>query len=334
MNSVGQASACVRLMLGGDVMLGRGVGVCIERYGPTYPLGPVASLMRDADLTIVNLECAITASNDVWRGKPKAFYFGAPTLAVNTLTDAGVDIVSLANNHTLDFDVGGLHQTLSMLRTHGISFAGAGEDSRAAIAPVFIERQGIKFGMVAFCDHQRGFAADKHRPGIAWIDLDDEVTTLSVWRRSLQGLREANIDWPILSLHWGPNRVVQPSVQFKRLARAAIDMGWKILFGHSAHVFHGIEIYRGYPILYAAGDLVDDYAVDPDLRNDQQLLIEIACDRAQVRLVRLHPVVIDRCQTRPATGKMRDEILRRMTMQCQALGSFLSPDDLSICITS
>lgn len=184
-------------MLGGDVMLGRGVGVCIERYGPTYPLGPVASLMRDAEFTIVNLECAITASNDAWRGKPKAFYFGAPTLAVNTLTDAGVDIVSLANNHTLDFDVEGLHQTMSLLRTHGISFVGAGEDSCAAIAPVFIERRGIKFGMVAFCDHQQDFAADKHRPGIAWIAAHtsamagDGTTTATVLAQAIvqQGMK-------------------------------------------------------------------------------------------------------------------------------------------------
>jgi poly-gamma-glutamate synthesis protein (capsule biosynthesis protein) len=321
-------------MFGGDVMLGRGVGTCIERYGMTYPLGPVASLMRDADLTIVNLECAITASEDLWRGPPKAFYFGAPPQAVDTLTDAGVDMVSLANNHTLDFDVEGLYQTLNFLRAHGIAFAGAGEESREAVAPAVIARQGIKFGMVAFCDHQQDFAADENQPGIAWIDLDNETATLGVWQRSLQRLQAAGVDWPILSLHWGPNQVAHPSVQFQRLAHAAIDGGWKILFGHSAHVFHGIEIFRGCPILYAAGDLVDDYRVDPDFRNDHQLLIEMVCDRTQAHQIRLHPVIIDRCQTRPATGASRDEIVRRMTQQCQALGSVLLPDDLSIRITS
>lgn len=311
----------LRVIFGGDVMLGRLVGDAIRRFGPQYPLGPVAPLMRGADLTIVNLECAITSTNQQWSGVPKAFYFGAPPEAVQALVDAGIDLVSLANNHILDFDVAGLRDTLRHLRHCGIAHAGAGNDLGEALAPAVVTRRGIRFGMAAFCDHQADFAAGRDSPGMAWLDLDDDTAALTSMSRALASLRAAGVDWPILSLHWGPNMVVRPSGAFRRLAHAAIDMGWKILFGHSAHVFHGIEIYKGCPILYAAGDLVDDYHVDPDFRNDHQLLIELRLSRGRLHQIALHPVFIDGCQARLAAGQSFDRIIGTMTTLCNELGT-------------
>ena len=129
-------------MFGGDTMLGRIVKKYMLRHGSKYPLGPIAPLMRNADLTIVNLECAITSTVGLSPGEPKAFYFGAPPQAVHTLKDAGVDMVNLANNHMLDFDVEGLRQTLHYLKKRGIEFTGAGENLNEASTPAIIERAG------------------------------------------------------------------------------------------------------------------------------------------------------------------------------------------------
>nr|WP_147373835.1 CapA family protein [Massilia cavernae] len=192
----------VRLMLGGDVMLGRLVGKAIQRFGPHYPLSGVAPLMSKADLTIVNLECAITSSTREWHGAPKAFYFGAPPAAVHALTDAGVDLVSLANNHALDYDVEGLLDTMKYLRARGIGWAGAGNSIDEARAPVFAERNGLRFGMAALCDHQVDFAAGVRRPGTTYVDLDDEPAALALMRKLLEPIQQAKADWPILSLHW------------------------------------------------------------------------------------------------------------------------------------
>ena len=277
----------VRLVVGGDVMLGRGVKQAILRHGPAYPLAPVAGLMRGADLALVNLECALTASTVRWQGAPKAFYFGAPPAAIETLTSAGIDLVSLANNHALDFGVAGLRDTLRALHGAGIHAAGAGSNLAAARAVTVLDRGPLRFGMAAFCNHQADFAAQPDRAGIAYIDLDDEPKALALLRAALAALRRRAVDWPILSLHWGPNMVARPSPQFRRLAHAAIDMGWKMVFGHSAHVFQGIEIAGGCPILYAAGDLVDDYQVDPALRNDRQLLFELELTRDRLRRLTL-----------------------------------------------
>ncbi|MEW6354014.1 MAG: CapA family protein [Pseudomonadota bacterium] len=311
----------LRLMLGGDVMLGRIVAEFIKTRGAEYPLGPLSALLRGADVTLVNLECAITDSQQLWPGAPKAFYFGAPPQAAQSLAAAGIDLVSLANNHTLDFDVRGLLDTLEHLRAHGIAYAGAGADIDAARAPAVVERGGIRFGLVAYCDHQEDFAATAQRAGIAYLDLDDEAGALAELRAGYQRLRQAAVDWPILSLHWGSNWAQRPSDYFVRLARAAIDMGYGILFGHSAHLFQGVEIYRGRPIIYAAGDLVDDYYVDPDFRNDRQLLFELTLTRNQLQRIDLHPVFIEECRVQPAAGDDFEHIARRMTALCAELGT-------------
>lgn len=317
----------VKLIFGGDAMLGRLTGQAIQRYGAAYPLGQVARTMRSADLTIVNLECAITSAHKHWRGQPKAFYFGAPPAAADSLSGAGVDLVSLANNHMLDFDVVGMRDTLQHLRQHHIRFAGAGEDIDEAVSPAFIERKGIRFGMAAFCNHQSDFAATPDKPGIAWVNLEDKAAALECFGRALEPMRRAAVDWPILSLHWGPNMVRRPAPALRALAHEAIEMGWKILFGHSAHIFQGIEIHRGCPVIYAAGDLVDDYYVDPFFKNDHQLLFELELSRTALHKIWLHPLFISDCQVHPATDASKDFILQTATRLCAEMGTAVHRND-------
>ncbi len=311
----------LRVLFGGDVMLGRIVAQYLGAHGADYPLGGIAARMSAADVTVVNLECAITSSTQPWRGAPKAFYFGAPPEAAQSLENAGVDLVSLANNHALDFDSEGLLDTLRHLDERGIAHAGAGLNKHAACSPAFVEREGVKFGMAAYCDHQEDFAAGDHQPGIAYLDLADEQRALAEIGKACNALRDNGAHWPILSLHWGSNWAERPSSHFVKLARAAIDMGYGVIFGHSAHLFQGIEIYRGRPILYAAGDLVDDYYVDPDFRNDHQLLFELELTRASLLRINLYPVFIGECRTEFAAGKQFDYIARRMTRLCAELGT-------------
>lgn len=311
----------LRLAFGGDTMLGRLVAQAIDQFGPGYPLSPIADMLRGADLATVNLECAITASTQAWRGAPKAFYFGAPPSAVQSLLDCGIGLVSLANNHTLDFDIEGCLDTLGTLDAHHIAHAGAGVDLDGALRPAIVERKGIVFGMAAFCDHQADFAAQPDRPGIAWLDLDNEPGAIAILETALARVLELGAHWPILSLHWGPNMVWKPSPHFRRLAHAAIDMGWKIVFGHSAHVFHGVEWRRGCPIIYAAGDLVDDYYVDPAFRNDHQVLFELEVDQHAARRLVMTPLFIEDCQVHPASGGQRAWIHAKMTGLCRELGT-------------
>lgn len=307
----------VRVIFGGDVMLGRNVATVIEDNGAAYPLAPIAPLFRDADLAIVNLECAITESNDIFPGAPKAFYFGAPPAATETLTSAGIDLVSLANNHALDFGDKGLLDSIKYLKTAGIKWTGAGANLVEALSPAFTECKQTQFAMVAFCNHQHDFAARSTNPGIAWVDLDNELGAIGAFEEGLDAIRAAgSVHWPILSLHWGPNFAVSPSQGLQRLAHAAIDLGYGIVYGHSAHHFQGVEVYKGRPILYSTGDVVDDYLVDRKFRNDLQLLFELTLNQNGLDAIQLHPVRIDQCQARPASAADLDFIVPRMQYMC------------------
>jgi poly-gamma-glutamate synthesis protein (capsule biosynthesis protein) len=329
----GDADAPLRLVLGGDVMLGRLVKEEILAQGPRYPLGPLARFMRAADLTIVNLECAITDREVEWEGAPKAFYFGAPSAAIDSLADAGVDLVSLANNHSLDFGRQGLLDTLDALTARGIAAAGAGRTLEEALAPAVVERRGVRFGMVAFCDHQEDFAARPDAPGIAYLDLRDEGCARDRIQRSLDRMRDLGVDWPILSLHWGPNMVWRPWPRFVRLAHAAIDMGYAALFGHSAHVFHGIELYKGCPIFYSTGDLVDDYAVDSEFENDCQVVFDVSLRELAVQEIGAYPVFIESCRAELATGPRFERIGDRMASLSGEMGtSFVREADRLVTI--
>jgi poly-gamma-glutamate synthesis protein (capsule biosynthesis protein) len=317
----------LRLIFGGDVMLGRLVGQAIRRHGPRYPIGAIAPLLRQADLAVVNLECAITKSTSQWHGAPKAFYFGAPPQAIEALADASVGLVSLANNHALDYDVQGLVETIATLDAHGIAHAGAGADLTGARQPAIVQCHHLGVGMAAFCDHQEDFAAANGCPGIAWLDLHDEMAAIDAFAHALAPLSAAGVSLPILSLHWGPNMVWQPEPRHCSLAHAAIDLGWKIVYGHSAHVFHGVELYRGCPIIYAAGDLVDDYYVDPGFRNDHQMLFDLRLAHGALDRIVLHPVFIQDCRTLPANAGQRAWIFGRMAKLCAELGTATRVDN-------
>jgi len=316
----------MKIIFGGDTMLGRLVKDVIHEKGPHYPLENIASLMKNADLTIINLECAITDSTHKWTGAPKTFYFGAPSAAIHSLLEAGVDLVNLANNHALDYDYQGLLDTLDILKKNNINFAGAGKDLTDALKVAVVKSKGLSFGMLAYCDHQDDFAATDKSPGIVYLDLSDEQQAIKRITTDVKKLLDLGVDWPILSMHWGPNMVNRPSDKFKRIAHAAIDAGYKILFGHSAHVFHGIEIYKSCPIIYAAGDLVDDYYVDPDFRNDHQLLFELEIENNRLQQINLYPVFIENFQTRFAKGSEFNFIAERMMRLSGEMGTEIERD--------
>jgi len=315
------AASFVRLMFGGDAMLGRHVRDVMLRDGIQAPLEAIAPLLHTADLAVANLECALTGAEERWHGVPKAYYFRALPDAARTLSEAGIRLVGLANNHTLDYDVQGLADTLRTLDAHGIAHTGAGPDLAWAGAPAVVPCGDVLVGMAAFCDHQDDFAATDDHPGINWLDLHDERSAADVFARALAPLHAAGVRWRVLSLHWGPNWATAPAPHLRRLARAAIDVGWNVVYGHSAHVFQGIEVYRGRPILYAAGDLVDDYAVDPHLRNGHQLLFELQLGDASLKRIVLHPVYIRHGRVLPADHTQRTWTHARMQALCRDLGT-------------
>jgi poly-gamma-glutamate capsule biosynthesis protein CapA/YwtB (metallophosphatase superfamily) len=306
----------ITLALTGDVMLGRGVAdVLDDHMRPEAPWGDVMPLLDAADLRIINLECAITEYERPWTRTPKVFHFRAKPSAVETLRKARIDACSLANNHTLDFEEQGLLDTLEHLDAAGIRHAGAGRNREEAADPAILTVPAdhtSQVALLAFTDNEPPFAASIDRPGTNYLPVSSKPDVLRRVERAVSYVRDMGADTVIFSNHWGPNMVQRPKETFRSFARAVIDRGVDIYYGHSAHVFQGVEIYRSKPILYDTGDFVDDYAVDPKMRNDWSFLFRVSVEGGTFERLDLTPVKLSYAQVDLATGDEREIILDRM----------------------
>lgn len=309
----------LHLLLGGDTMLGRRVNEAIRREGFTYPLEAIVATTRAADLFLVNLECAITPRKIEYSGPEKAFYFRADPVAADTLAYAGVDLVSLANNHALDADYDGLRDTLAILDEKEIFYVGAGTTIEAATRPAFLEAKGMRLGVLAYCDHQHDFAAGVDRPGIRYTDLSDPDTPARL-AREVEALAR-QVDHVIVAFHWQHNWVPRVSSFYRSLARQLVEAGARIIWGHSPHHFQGVEWIGGSVVLYATGDLVEDYQLVPEFRNDRQLLFELLVSQQRVEQVRAYPLELKLSRTRAADAEARHWITERFSAMCGDLGS-------------
>jgi poly-gamma-glutamate capsule biosynthesis protein CapA/YwtB (metallophosphatase superfamily) len=308
----------ITLSLTGDVMLGRGVNEALRAARPEQPWGDTLPLLLSADLRVINLECAITEHKRPWSRTPKVFHFRADPPAVEVLRAARVDACSLANNHTLDFGEQGLLDTLAHLEAAGIRYAGAGRDPEEAARPVLLEG-GV--ALVAFTDNEPPFAAGPDKPGTNYLPVSTEPAVLRRVEETIAAAREAGAETVVFSNHWGPNMVRRPPDAFRRFARAVVDLGADVYYGHSAHVFQGVEVYRGKPILYDTGDFIDDYAVDPDLRNDRSLLFGVSVEGGELRRLELFPVVLPYARVVLAEDAEREAILDRMASLSGEMGT-------------
>lgn len=305
----------MEILLVGDVMIGRLINDLLKNERPAYIWGDTLPIFNQADLRVINLECVISDQGHPWDTTPKAFHFQSDAKNVAALKAAGINIVSLANNHTLDFQVEAMIDMLGILKSNDIGTSGAGRDLSEAKAPVFRKIDDLKVGFIAFSDNEPLWEANKN-PGIYYlpVDINDKrAMDLSTLITKIS----RNVDFLIASIHWGPNWGYRPSPNHIPFARALVDAGVDLIFGHSCHVTQGIEIYRSAVIIYSAGDFIDDYAVDPVERNDRSFIFMVEADRHRVNRLKLYPTVIRDFQARLATGEERDQIAATMHNLCR-----------------
>jgi poly-gamma-glutamate capsule biosynthesis protein CapA/YwtB (metallophosphatase superfamily) len=311
----------------GDVMLGRMVDEQMSRRPPWTFWGTARPLLNDADAVFANLECAITERTTPWRSEEKAFHFRARPQAVEVLRAGNIGCVSLANNHVLDFDREGLIDTIKNLDAAGIKHAGAGRNLAEAMAPAIVEAAGLRFAFTALTDNEPDFAADESRPGVFYVDVDDP----GQWDPALEAAaRLADAESPdlrILSGHLGPNMVAEPSPQFLEFTQAAINRGFDIYYGHSAHVLQGVRTCGGKLILHDTGDFLDDYAVDSVLHNDWSAVFQVEIREGGLQRLRISPVQLGFARVDFAEGATVKGVVGRMLSQCKELGTILECDD-------
>ncbi|WP_156747064.1 CapA family protein [Mycobacterium sp. E2733] len=318
----------VTVLLGGDVMLGRGVDQILphpgdpelrEEYlrdaggyvrlaeranGPIsrpvdsrWPWGEVLTLLDEAapDVRLINLETTITARGEFAHGKAVCYRMHPDNLPA--LAAVRPDVCALANNHILDFGHHGLADTVTALTGAGIRGVGAGADLLAARKPAVVDvRDGnrVTVGSVAMpsAGVPASWAARHDRPGVRLIrDSSVRGAADEVAADVLAHKRDGQV--AIVSVHWGSNwgyAIAQSDVGF---AHRLIDAGVDVVHGHSSHHPRPIEIYRGKPILYGCGDVIDDYegiGGHESFRSDLRLLYLTETDPAAGELVSLRMI--------------------------------------------
>lgn len=309
----------MKLALAGDTMLGRLVAERLAAAGPAALFSPaVAAVVDEADLFLLNLECVISERGEPWPEPGKPFFFRAPPVATKALQLLGVDCVTLANNHALDFGRDALLDTFRYLSEAGIAWVGAGIDERSAQAPVVLERGGIRVGLVGVTDHPASYAATSELPGVAFADLRHGSPA---WL--LDTIGNVDADVVVVSPHWGPNMTSKPVAHVEKAAAAFRAVGATVIAGHSAHVFHGVADRT----LYDLGDFIDDYATDPEFRNDLGLIFVVTFEDAIPTRLEAVPLALEFCHTRLAKAAEADWIARRFTRACAAFGTEVTERD-------
>jgi poly-gamma-glutamate synthesis protein (capsule biosynthesis protein) len=299
------------LALAGDTMLGRGVADVLLA-DPEAPLfaPEVAARLQDADAAVLNLECCISDRGTRWPDPRKPFFFRAPPVAARRLAELGVDAVTLANNHALDYGPTALLDTLRHLADAGIAAVGAGADEVSAREPLTLRCGELQLRVVAFSDHPASYAAGPAKPGIAFADLS-------------RGLPDVGPGPVLVTPHWGPNMTPEPVRHVRRAAEQLVAAGATLVAGHSAHVFQGVAPR----VLFDLGDFIDDYRVDRRLRNDLGLLWLIELDSSGPRRIRALPLALDFCFTRVASPSEADWIERRLRRLCAPFGTMVDRCD-------
>ena len=315
-----QTNRVRKLVFLGDVMLGRLVSEEIGKRPPEYFWGDTLPLLRGADAVFINLECAITRHPEPWQRTDKVFHFKAVPEAIAVLTAARISFTCLANNHVLDFETEGLLETLSLLEAANIPYAGAGRTRADAERPAFVDAGDLRIAFFGATDNEPDFAATGNSPGTKYVDpRSDEL----IWPSSddIKETRSRRADLVVASLHLGPNMVLEPSRRLRTYKRRLCEAGVDIVHGHSAHVFQGVERMGKSLILHDTGDFLDDYAVDPDLRNDWSFVFVIEVGQAGLQRLTLHPVVLDFATVSLAVGADASMICDRMEELSRPFGT-------------
>ncbi|WOX05934.1 CapA family protein [Microbulbifer pacificus] len=353
--------AFVRVMLAGDVMTGRGIDQVLPYAGDPkiyesyirsadgyvalaearsgdipapvafdYIWGDALAAMaaRQPDCRLINLETAVTRSDEAWPYKGINYRMHPGNIPV--LTAARVDICSLANNHVLDWGYAGLAETISSLQRAGMQTVGAGENRCAAEQPAIMSFGRNRLRVFA-CGHPGSgvpdeWAATENKAGVNFIGDLSEATAVNLSRQWSDDRQPG--DLVIISIHWGGNWGYRIDRQKREFAHRLIDSGADLVFGHSSHHPIGIEVYRERAILYGCGDLINDYegiGGHEEYRSDLRLLycVDLARENGALRRFELIPYEMRRFRLQDASTVDREWLWACLNRECRSLSAAL-----------
>ncbi len=267
-----------RILFAGDVMLDWGIKEIIYTDGIDAPIKSLRDFLGNFDYRFCNLECPITKDGEIH--PTKLYIFRGNPEHIDLLKFAGINGVSLANNHALDYGKTGLFNTIEYLNRNGINYTGAGMDMNSARLPVTAEINNIRFVILAYTNvAYDDTLATEDGPGVAMAHLNSIKNDIECFR--------SLCDFIIVSMHWGIEYSFYPAEADIILAHSIIDSGADVIIGHHPHIFQGVEIYKGKPIFYSLGNFIFGSINEKAKEN---ILVEISFSKKRADSFRVFPI--------------------------------------------
>lgn len=274
------------LIFAGDLIYGSTFCTNYDKEGMTGVVSEeLLAEMNAADITMVNEEFPFST-----RGIPmedKQYTFRADPSYVESFREMGIDIVALANNHTLDYGKDALYDTFTTLEEAGILYAGAGDSVERAAKLQIIEVNGKKFGFLA---------ASRVLPVVEWNVENSVPGALSTYdkTRLVQAIEEADSQCDVLTVyvHWGVEMQEHPEDYQRNLAAAYIEAGADAVIGSHPHVLQGVEYIEGKPVFYSLGNFISTPY------KDKTMLVKLTVDEENEITAQIIPATTENGQTR------------------------------------
>jgi poly-gamma-glutamate synthesis protein (capsule biosynthesis protein) len=353
----------VTLFLCGDVMTGRGIDQVLPH--PSHPRihedylksaadyvkiaelanGPIPKpvafdyIWGDAltefqrlepDLRVINLETAVTTSEDYWPNKGINYRMHPDNIPC--LTAAGIDVCILANNHVLDWGHEGLRETLETLDNAGIKTVGAGTNRAEAEAPAIFDLPSRGRLLLFAYSHwssgvPKAWQAAERQPGVSLLTSLSKTTVARI-ADHISALRQPD-DLVLVSLHWGGNWGYKIPPEQQHFAHQLIDLGLvDVVHGHSSHHPKGIEVYQEHPIFYGCGDFINDYegiGGYEAFRDDLTLMYFLTLDHSgKLKRLVMTPLQVKNFRLRYPSEHDRHWLQKTMHRECALLGTQLT----------
>lgn len=289
--------------LAGDLYLGGPLETKLKS-DPAYPFLYLQDFCRESDIFFANLETPLSTKGDVY--VEKTYTFRTHPQVVQTLTAGGLNVLSLANNHIMDYGPEALQETIALLERHQIHHTGAGSNLAAARSPAIIEKKGIKVAFLAYNNtYPLEFNATPTQPGTAPGNASYVASDVKKAR--------SMADLVIVSFHWSAELLKERKSYQAELAKVAINAGAHLVVGHHPHVLQGVEGYKHGLIAYSLGNFI---FASYSKRVQDALLLQVRLTPSGLKSAAFYPLNINNHQVhfqpQPLLAKEAKRVLEEL----------------------
>jgi poly-gamma-glutamate capsule biosynthesis protein CapA/YwtB (metallophosphatase superfamily) len=304
------------LGLGGDVSFGLAVADILAREDPAYPWTEVSALFGEYDFTAVNLEGPLCRGGKPNPDQPSVNLRGDASCA-GPMAAAGIDAVSLANDHIMDYGASGLEETLNILRAEKLGTFGAGSDRRTAEQPLVLRAEGgASVALLSFSDvAPASYAAGEDSPGVS------TASTASI--EEMVGRAAEESSYVVVFMHWGGVGSAEITPRQRELARICVRAGADLVAGCHPRVVQGMELIDGVPVLYSLGNLL--FSADSE---EGKNAIFAGCRFAGGRVVSMEiiPLRVEGAKPARLEGEAAESVLLQLKAASPGVELEISPE--------